>query len=565
MHIQLFWGLFPYLVLVHGLRFASQPYTAHSIARANTLMQAGVAYGDQGTSCPHNLRLRGGSPSSSQPEQELDHDTKERMKTVEWVRGRQKPHRNREESTPEPSKIARMQQQLDQANAERDCAIAQTKQAIAEKDCAIAQTKQAIAEKDRQLDQAIAEKDCAVKQRDRSIAQIKGSFFLTFESLESKDKAILDRSDPALAGYFEEIQKSNSLLKLYVPDNRGASKIKTKNSKRQESGLAECKFTHVNVPRLSKDSCEAAHIMPFARRCHRSWEKLNRFRLDMPEVSGSMQYDLWLYGYTAGTKNKVIHSGYLHSAANFMAIPNQHKWFDEKPSVMWLPLHRTAKELWGFSSNDVLEYIVICSDETCYVKVGANFECDETSWISSDHPDVESAFEVFAEVMSAVIGIVRDDDHSKAPEADNVRKFRNYLKVAKVFQTPCLKSGCNGYFLKVKLDSPRVCAPGKQVEQWDRFTAHPSPDPISLMCRCYSAFTTCLLKKDALHGIKISKEDECCKLFPSCLDFKGATECVLCQANALLHNPHRVPYLSSAHYSKLLAITRLQGPDFEIH
>jgi hypothetical protein len=449
-----------------------------------------------------------------------------------------------------------------------------------------------------QLEQELQQAQVELARERIRSKQLAGKFFLTFDkSLTSCETEILRPSDPAQAEYFQSIRNSNTLLKMYMaPDQCGLEEGSHKN---RISGLQGCKFDIINQPRRHEISCEGAHVTPFTKSCNLHWEKLNKFRLNMEYAdteANKTRYGMWLYGYTPAEpvvktaqqssnsrlkkvlsavtafpvglqqqkarKRIVIHSGYLHSAANFIALRSQHQNFDKFPSIMWFPLHRTAMELWGFNSDD-LEFVLICSDETCYREIGANVEFSETSWISCKHPDVKSAFQVFGEVMSVVIGVVCDDDHSNATKVDNIKKIREYFQNNSVttFQAPMVKSDCEGYFLRVKLNRPRVCLPGTEAESWDRFDAHPSPDPINLMCRSFNAFLTYLLHKSALHGIEKSADKECCKLFPSCLDTKGAKECILCRANALIHNPSKVPFFSSEYHEKLLDIVNLRSSE----
>jgi hypothetical protein len=533
----------------------------------------------------HNLRLRGGL---EKPSSNLDCNSS---------------NLNQIQSQNENSAIATKEEDLVEAELRSTDRGDRTK---AELEQELARERIGSQAKISQLEQDLA---CALA-REKKISiileQQAGRFFLTFESLTSCETKILrpsDNSDPAQAEYFQSIRNANTLLKLYLAPNQ--SGLEENSHTNRISGLSGCMFDIINQRREHEISCEGAHVMPFTETCNSHWKKINKFRLNMEYVetkADNTRYGMWLYGYVCVTPSEsvkkpqkswksrlvdavteiirplsggikkpekkvrkqpiVIHSGYLHSAANFIALRNQHQWFDKFPSILWLPLNRTALQLWSFFS-DSLEFIIICSDDKCYREIGANVEFSEISWISCNHPDVQSAFQVFGEVMAVVIGVVCDDDHSKATKVDNVKEFREYFQnnSVKMFQAPCVKPGCEGYFLKVKLDRPRVGRPGTELEPWNRFHAHPSPDPINLICRSFNAFSTYLLNKDALRGIKKSAGKECCKLFPSCLDTKGAKECIICSANALLHNPSQVPFFSSEYHEKLLDIVNLRSSE----
>ena len=183
------------------------------------------------------------------------------------------------------------------------------------------------------------------------------------------------------------------------------------------------------------------------------------------------------------------------------------------------------------------------------------------SYVPCDDPDVIHAFEVFGEVMSVVIGVVCKDDHTNAPTKNHVRDFREHLKRNSSFQTPNVKPGSRGYFLKISYDPPRISRPGSRLKKWKYFNRHPTPDPISLMCRSFNAFSTYLYQQGELkfEGVKRSKIGSC-KLFPSCLDVKGVIDCELCTASSLLYGPDSGLCLSSEEREKLLDIVTLKVP-----
>ena len=419
-----------------------------------------------------------------------------------------------------------------------------------------------------------------------------GTFFLSFADLTFKRREILNHSDPVHRSYIKSIRNADTMLKMYLPPtgiNASVSKpVRT-------SALAGCPFDFLNNVRHFPIESQGAHVIPNSSSCHQLWEKLNRFRLNMEFTKNftkneQRQYKMWLYGYTVNAavrktirmknrklnarvnftlttariskkpmqrwyRNRLRNSGYLQSAANFIALNQQHERFDLFPSVLFIPYKRSALELWG-CLGQALEFLVICSDAACCRAIAANVA--ETSNLSCTDPEVERAFEVFGEVMAVVIGVVRDDDHRMDPLKDNVRAFRELLKSQNTtsFQTPCIKAGCERYIMKVKLDPPRICPPGGVLKDWKYFSAHPNPEPINMMCRSYNAFSTHLYLNGELDGVARSQE-KCCKLFPSCLDIEGVNDCNLCLAASLLHDPCR--YLTTKDREKLLNIARLES------
>ena len=406
----------------------------------------------------------------------------------------------------------------------------------------------------------------------RAAAMQAGKFFASFDSLAYYEKEIVRPSNLCNTAILDEIRNSDTLLKWYWPPQCPLYK----GPHSRIANLDGCRFDLLNQPLHDRCPCPGAHVMGFARSCNRHWEKFIRFRLNVDKKNMTKahkkEFDMFLYGYvrTQVPAEKednadvamradpiVCNSGYLHSALNCICLRNQAWSFDKYPCFLWLPLHRTAKQLWNFQSDDALEYIIICSDAQRYQDIGAaSSPFNETSWISCTDDAVTNAFRVFGEVLSVVIGVVSDDDHSRATEADNVKNLRTYFQNESVttFEAPCVKEGYEGYFLKVKLNRPRCCRPGRHLESWDLFDGHPSPDPINLMCRSYSSFLTYLLDLPGNGFRKKSVGTELCKLFPSCLDTSGANECTLCHASELLHDLYRAPFLSTEYRYELLDI-----------
>ncbi len=115
----------------------------------------------------------------------------------------------------------------------------------------------------------------------------------------------------------------------------------------------------------------------------------------------------------------------------------------------------------------------------------------------------------------------------------------------------------DGKYLKVSYDRARICKPGKKLKSWDRFTAHPSPEPVNLMCRSYNAFASYLYATGQLTGMKNTSGHRYCKLFPSCLDGEGVINCCyLCIACWLLENLY--PLLSPEDRGFLLDTVALE-------
>ena len=79
--------------------------------------------------------------------------------------------------------------------------------------------------------------------------------------------------------------------------------------------------------------------------------------------------------------------------------------------------------------------------ESCYVTV----ECYDPYVklaLECNDPYVKLAFDVFAEIMLVIIGVVCDDDHSHPQENDNIQEFRNFLNRLKGIQSLSISSCC---------------------------------------------------------------------------------------------------------------------------
>ena len=425
-----------------------------------------------------------------------------------------------------------------------------------------------------------------IRNQETEIRMRSGQFYLTFEALDVCYFPVLNHSDPQNANLIASVRNANQVLKIYLP--------KDTNEKYAAStrlcDLATCKYDFWGNSRGPPITAEGAHVLPFASGCVEFFERLNRFRLNMPIRCTSQQdqerYKMWLYGYyvDSGCSNtiadssdsqsddsqepmtqaqdgrklyRVIHSGYLNSAVNFVALRLQHQWFDLFPAMLFIPLKKTATELWSWF-EEPLEFVVVFLNENVLCDVAANSVVDASGYIACDDPDVKQAFDVFAEVMSVIIGVVCNDDHTNAPEKDNVKKFRNLLKNSPRFQSPRVAASSQGFFRKVKLNPPRLSYPGRRATPWRKFTGHPSPEPINMICRSFNAFSTYLYQRGLLDGLAYRADRPRCKLFPSCLDLEGSIDCNLCLSSFLLHEPSRYSLMTSEEKEKLLSVVNLE-------
>ena len=426
-----------------------------------------------------------------------------------------------------------------------------------------------------------------IRMQEMEIRMRSGQFYLTFEALDVLHFPVLNHSDPQNVNLIASVRNANPVLKMYLPKDLPKDTNEKYAASTRLCDLATCKYDFWGNSCGPPITAEGAHVLPFASGCVEFFERLNRFRLNMPLRCTSQQdqerYKMWLYGYyvESGSSNtsdcqsdefqepmtqakdgrklhRVIHSGYLNSAVNFVALRLQHHWFDLFPAMLFIPLKKTAAELWSWF-EEPLEFVVVFLNEDVLCDVAANSVVDASGYIACDDPDVKQAFDVFAEVMSVIIGVVCDDDHTNAPEKDNVKQFRNLLKNSPRFQSPRVAAGSQGFFRKVKLNPPRLSYPGRRATPWSNFTGHPSPEPIDMICRSFNAFfSTYLYQRGMLDGLAYRADRPSCKLFPSCLDLEGSIDCNLCLSSFLLHEPFRYSLMTSEEKEKLLSVVNLE-------
>ena len=430
-----------------------------------------------------------------------------------------------------------------------------------------------------------------LKDKEKFIA---GTFGVCFDDLDPLIANIVDPLNPPDTQSQLQIQSyrtCNNVLKRYLIQDVNTvtgCKDSGKDGTVRHIGLNGCPYTIFNQP--DNGLSEGAHICPLAYECHKEWEKLHRFRLNLP-FTGSLspneqkRYDVWFYGYKgesstkgsskenprseSGRKDtpsgeisivekasrKVIHSGYIHSAPNFIRIHYQFKLLDQIPSFILIPYGKTAKQLWGWC-GEALEFLVIALNPSVFVDIKASL-VGRDAYISCEDPDVARAFDVFAEVMSVVLGVVCVDGVESAPTKDNVRAVRTALKKSGQFQYLGLRKDCNGFVRKVCLDRGKISAPGKRAEPWSRFKAHPSPEPINVMCRSLNAMQTYLYNRNALNGVKKKMWVKTAKTFPSCLEYEGSAQCFLCRAHFKLHDEQQYAYLSCEERDRLSSVASL--------
>ena len=428
----------------------------------------------------------------------------------------------------------------------------------------------------------------------RKDALTSGKFGVCFDDLDPLNANIVDPLNPPDRQSRLQIQSyrtCNNVLKRYLIQDVNTvtgCKDSGKDGTVRHIGLNGCPYTIFNQP--DNGLSEGAHICPLSYECHKEWEKLHRFRLNLP-FTGSLspneqkRYDVWFYGYKgesstkgsskenprseSGRKDtpsgeisivekasrKVIHSGYIHSAPNFIRIHYQFKLLDQIPSFILIPYGKTAKQLWGWC-GEALEFLVIALNPSVFVDIKASLVGSD-AYISCEDPDVARAFDVFAEVMSVVLGVVCVDGVESAPTKDNVRAVRTALKKSGQFQYLGLRKDCNGFVRKVCLDRGKISAPGKRAEPWSRFKAHPSPEPINVMCRSLNAMQTYLYNRNALNGVKKKMWVKTAKTFPSCLEYEGSAQCFLCRAHFILHDEQQYAYLSCEERDRLSSVASL--------
>ena len=447
-------------------------------------------------------------------------------------------------------------------------------------------------------DEEIKEKDELLKGKDEEIKRLieekatsdamsSGKFGISFDDLDPLSADIVDPLKPpdGQGRTIESYRTCDNVLKRYLIQDVhdltvAGCKVDGQEGTVRHIGLNECPFTFFNQPHNGLS--EGAHVCPLSYQCHKEWEKLHRFRLNLP-FTGSLspneqkKYNIWFYGYcvneescpngkegrkdtTSGGKTiveknrKVINSGYIHTAPNFILIHHQSKLFDQIPSFILIPFKKTANQLWGWC-GEALEFLVIALNPAVFVDIRAN-SLGRDSYISCEDADVAKAFDVFAEVMSVVLGVVCVDGVESAPEKDNVRAVREALKQDSKFQYLGLGKDRKGLVATVRLDKGRISAPGKQAEVWSCFKAHPSPEPINIMCRSFNAMQTYLYKRGKLNNVKKTCY-KTAKAFPSCLEYEGSAQCFLCRAHFKIHDERQYAYLSCEERDRLYSVATL--------
>lgn len=295
---------------------------------------------------------------------------------------------------------------------------------------------------------------------------------------------------------------------------------------------------------------EAAHVQPFAENCHKFFQAINRCRLDFEDSKHDGDYQKFLYGFSkSASERKTAMSDFISSSLNVILMFNQSSNFDNKPSVMFIPLVTHASELWGWTGDSPLEFLVICRTADTYLTLRAHGET-----ISCQDQRVRDAFNVYEEVMTIAIALVCHDDSLHYPSV-MVEDFRKALRKEHRFQSPRVLEGTSGEFLRITM-GPALFGSRSQLET---LVQHPSPDPISLMCRSFNAFSSWLYSKNQLQALKKNDEYDYCKLFPSCSDDSGDLQCGLCIASHLLHGPLNI-YLGPEEKDYLFEVVSLIRP-----
>ena len=317
---------------------------------------------------------------------------------------------------------------------------------------------------------------------------------------------------------------------------------------------ANFKYDVFGNERKKPIASEGAHIQPHSVPCHRFFWRIiaARLGLDVNSALDRRRLEMFYYGRVlkqSVNARKIPNSGFLNSPLNLIALQLQKPFFDDDPSIMFIPLSTSAIELWAWDALSEMDYIVICDEALTYRLLGA---CHiEQEVISSEDPRVAQSFENYGQIMSAVIALLLQDNIDDAPEECYVRFYLKRLQDQMRFPSPVLRPGVKGEFLKITFGRAKL----NPEEPWKNWKRHPSPDPISLICRSFNAFLTHLYKTGQL-GVT-TRDYSSFKLFPSCLDYPGEPDCNLCIANSLLYGPG-YSYLDFDDRAYLFSIVRLE-------
>ena len=314
----------------------------------------------------------------------------------------------------------------------------------------------------------------------------------------------------------------------------------------------------------------AAHLHPHGKTCcdHFGTYSVIPFRLKLSYCSDRVEMrrlvDSCLHGIKLRhSKERLTNSGFLHSFSNLICFPSQSLVLDTQPSVCFIPLVRTAEQIWNYKDEE-MRYIILPRDETIFSHIMANVAGNYDS-LAHDHPDVEIAFRVFGEVVSQIMNIVLS-----APDEENLSNeklcvdIRTWFRESKNISVPVPLATNTKPYLVMQLGKAMLPRIGKEYPPYDEVVGnvlHHGVDPVSTIMKGMNAVTNFGFDNQKFPGFFVGskfvsrKNPSGCNIFPGCSDEEGDAACDHVWAERVLANSCLQDFITSEMRTELFDVS----------
>ena len=317
----------------------------------------------------------------------------------------------------------------------------------------------------------------------------------------------------------------------------------------------------------------AAHLHPHGKTCcdHFGTYSVIPFRLKLSTCSNRVEMrrlvDSCLHGIKLRhSKKRLMNSGFLHSFSNLICFPSlgsQSLVLDSEPSVCFVPLVRTAEQVWNYKDEE-MQYIILPKDETTFSHIMANVAGNYDS-LPHDHPNVEIAFRVFGEVVSQIMNILLSaPDEENLPNNKLCVDIRTWFKESKNIPVPVPLATNTKPYLVMQLGKAMLPRIGKEYPPYDEVVGnvlHHGVDPVSTIMKGMNAVTNFGFYSQKFPGFYVGskfvnrKNPSGCNVFPGCSDEKGDSACDHVWAERVLANPCLQDFITSEMRTELFDVS----------
>ena len=286
---------------------------------------------------------------------------------------------------------------------------------------------------------------------------------------------------------------------------------------------------------------EMAHCIPHSRSTSKYWDRLLKATIKS-KPNEPLLVQCIKEGFLKVAKgNRVDHSGAIYQPANYVCMAKQGTWFDNKPSVIIMPIEECSFVADGEWKGERFDAICIPRDDMVCRAIGAVDGFRQGDEISGTDPRVELAFRTFRNVSSAIIQeLSRDDADLKKDNMKLSEGLRAFFRTQTTFEAPFPSPDPHAKYRLVRFSDGVVIPPGTVVDRTRvKAQGHPAPVPLLLIAKSLGAWHSFLLSTGKLDGVarpagyESSAYAGYCSMLPIC-SLDDVADCPICLAKLVM-------------------------------